>query len=237
MLSILIVVISFVACHNTPKTNEKQPEILEMKTIIPPCTENSIPNYAHWYERMAIFAAEKDSIRDNCVIFLGNSIIEGFDLDAFFPGTGAINRGISSDNIVGLIQRLDICIGDVKNARLFVMIGINDIGAQKSEKDIKACYSTMVNKIANRPSYTVYLHSILPTSEKWSNCPPQKIRNMNRFIEQMAQKHNMEFVNIYPLFAAENSEYVNDSLMYDGLHPNNSGYKLWADFIDKYVNK
>jgi hypothetical protein len=192
-------------------------------------------NYAHWHQRMATFINEKDSIKTGSTIFLGNSIIEGFDLDTFFPEMSTVNRGIVSDHIDGIMERLGICLGDAEEAKLFILIGINDIGAGRSEKTIKYLYRNMVDLIIENYNYDVYLHSILPTSPRWKNCPPELIKSMNVYIEKLAQKYDLTFVNIYPFFKDENSDYVKDDLVKDGLHPNEAGYKIWADYLKTVI--
>jgi lysophospholipase L1-like esterase len=188
-------------------------------------------DYPHWHKRMEIFVNERDSIKTGSAIFFGNSITEGFDLEKYFPEMNTINRGIVSDHIDGMIKRMDICLGDAEEAKLFILIGINDIGAKRSEKEIKYLYRKMVKQIDENYNYDVYLHSILPTSPRWKNCPPELIRSMNVYIEKLAKKYDMTYVNIYPLFINEGSDYINDDLVKDGLHPNEAGYKIWADHL------
>lgn len=192
-------------------------------------------DYPHWHERMAIFTEKQDSIKNGSAIFWGNSIIEGFDLKTYFPNMQTVNRGIVSDHIDGMIERMDVCLGDADNVKLFIMIGINDIGAKRSEKEIKYLYRKMINKVVKEYNYDIYLHSILPTSPRWKNCPPQLIKDMNIYIEKLAKKHKLTFVNIYPLFKGENSDYAKNELLKDGLHPNDAGYKIWADYLKKII--
>ena len=192
-------------------------------------------DYPHWHKRMEIFVNEQDSISDDSAIFLGNSITEGFDLNTFFPEMHTVNRGIVSDHIDGVIKRLNVCLGDANNAKLFILLGINDIGAKRSEKEIKYLYRQLVKEIVENYNYDVYLHSILPTSSRWKNCPPQMIRRINTYIEKLAKKNNMTYVNIYPLFKDENSDYAKDELFKDGLHPNEKGYRIWADHLKSLI--
>ena len=93
----------------------------------------------------------------------------------------------------------------------------------------------MVEEIVENYDYDVYLHSILPTSPRWKNCPPELIKSMNVYIERLANKYDLTFVNIYPLFKDENSDYVKDDLVKDGLHPNEAGYKIWADYLKTVI--
>ncbi len=195
----------------------------------------ALNNYAHWYQRMLLFINEKDSIQEGSLIFFGNSIMEGFDLKAFFPEWSTVNRGIASDHIDGLIERMDICLGGAEQAKLFILIGINDIGAGRSEKDIRYLYRRMLQQIVENYPYEVYLHSILPTSPRWKNCPPQMIKDLNRYIEKLARRYNMTYINIYPLFKAEDSDYADEALFRDGLHPNREGYRLWAEYLRERI--
>ena len=188
-------------------------------------------NYAHWHQRMITFINEKDSIKDGSAIFFGNSIMEGFDLEKYFPGMNTVNRGIVSDHIDGMIERMDVCLGDADEAKLFIMIGINDIGAKRSEKEIKYLYRKMVKLIDKNYNYDVYLHSILPTSPRWKNCPPQMIKDMNAYIQKLAKKYDMTYVDLYPMFKADDSDHANDAFFKDGLHPNSEGYKIWVDYL------
>jgi lysophospholipase L1-like esterase len=214
----LIFVLFFTSCQS-----------LEM-TIKP------LNNYAHWHQRMVTFINEQDSIKDGSAIFFGNSITEGFDLKTYFPDMQTVNRGIVSDHIDGMIERMDVCLGHADHAKLFIMIGINDVGAKRSEKVIKYLYRKMVKQIAENYNYDVYLHSMLPTSPRWKNCPPQMIKDLNHYIEKLAKKYDMTYVNIYPFFKADDSDYAKDDLFRDGLHPNQEGYTIWADYLKQVIH-
>ncbi|MBN2781068.1 MAG: hypothetical protein JXR21_03805 [Candidatus Marinimicrobia bacterium] len=188
-------------------------------------------DYGHWHERMVLFIHEKDSIRDGSLIFFGNSITEGFDLKTYFPEMNTVNRGIVSDHIDGLIERMDVCLGTAGHAKLFILIGINDIGAGRTEKEIKYLYRTMVRRIAEDYDYDVYLHSILPTSVRRKHLSAELIKDLNVYIEKLAKRFGMTYVNLYPLFKAADSDYANEALFRDGLHPNAAGYALWAEHL------
>jgi lysophospholipase L1-like esterase len=76
---------------------------------------------------------------------------------------------------------------------------------------------------------------MLPTSPRWKNCPPQMIKDLNLYIEKLAKKYDMTYVNIYPFFKADDSDYANDDLFRDGLHPNQEGYRIWADYLKQVI--
>ncbi|MBN2416359.1 hypothetical protein JXO52_10980 [bacterium] len=191
----------------------------------------------HWYERVETFRQERDSIRENSLIFIGNSIIEGYDVKKYFPDRNAVNRGVACDHLDGLIDRLDICLGDAAKAKLAVLIGINDIGAGRSAEAVKYLYRELVNAIIQKKQYEVYLHSILPTSPRWNNCPPEMIVSINTYIAFLAREHGLHYVDLYSLFRENGSRYVIDDYMKDGLHPNDEGYRIWTEHLNTVLKR
>jgi len=57
------------------------------------------------------------------------------------------------------------------------------------------------------------------------------IISLNVYIEKLAEKYDMTFVNIYPFFKADDSDYARNDLLKDGLHPNKEGYNIWAEYL------
>lgn len=226
---ILFLCCLFAACG---ALDHKGPKIDHQTIYIKPVEKN-----AHWYARVEQFTSEKDSITENSLIFLGNSITEGYDLKRYFPGHKTVNRGISSDHIDGLIDRLEISLGEAEKAKLFVLIGINDIGAGRSEAAVKYLYKQLVDAVLQKKNYQVYLHSILPTSPRWQNCPPEMIVKINAYIQNLAGENGLNFVDLYPLFRKKNSNYVIDEYMRDGLHPNDAGYEIWTAHLRRIINQ
>jgi len=191
---------------------------------------------AHWQKRYRLFEAEKDSISKDGYVFLGNSLTEGFNLKKYFPDWPAVNRGIVSEHLDGLFDRLGNSAVDLKPKKLFLMIGINDIGDKRSDDYIKKMYTSFLDTLTQQlPQTEIYIQSILPVSPRWANCPPDQIIRINNFLEQLASQRNAAFVNLYPFFVKEN-KHIKDHLSRDGAHLNAKGYQIWADHLKKYLN-
>jgi lysophospholipase L1-like esterase len=181
-----------------------------------------------------LFIKELDSLKTGGIVFLGNSIIEGFDFKKHFSKTRIINRGIHSDHIDGLIERLATSVFKLQPVKLFILIGINDIGAQDSDSLILDNYTKLLNLISdNLPDTRVFIHSILPTSPKWKNCPPNKIVRLNSAIKKLAARYHYKWINIYSLFAGPNN-FIIPSLTSDGLHLNHQGYLIWVQRLYEF---
>ena len=185
----------------------------------------------HWHTRNQQFNAEMDSFGDVDIVFLGNSITEGFDLAHYFPEYQTVNRGIIADHMDGLIERLDNSALSLEPKQLFLMIGINDIGDKRNDAYLKAMFVTLVDTITmSLPETDLYLLSILPTTPRWKNCPPDQIKRINGFLAELALERDLVFVNLYPYFLGD-MHYLNPDLTKDGLHPNQSGYDIMAEKI------
>ncbi len=182
----------------------------------------------HWHLRNSQFNTEFDSIQKGGIVFLGNSITEGFKLDEYFPGQDLINRGIVADHLDGLIERLQNSAVGLEPRKIFLMIGINDIGDQRSDEYLKSMYITLLDTLAQElPETELVLHSLLPTSPRWHRCPPEQIKRINSFLAVLALEREIAFVNLYPYFLID-MNYLNPALSKDGLHPNQAGYDIWA---------
>lgn len=69
------------------------------------------------------------------IVFLGDSITEYGSWHELFPQAAVRNRGISGDNTTSMLGRIDqITCG--KPAKVFLMIGTNDLSGGVSPKDI-----------------------------------------------------------------------------------------------------
>jgi len=182
----------------------------------------------YWFKRTTQFKEELNNIEKGGIVFLGNSITEGFDFDKYFRKTKIINRGINSDHIDGLIERLQYSVIELHPAKLFILIGINDIGAQDSDSTILNNFNTLLKMIGDKlPATEVFVHSILPTTAKWKNCPPEKIVRLNKQIKEFAKQNKFTWIDIYSIFVNDNS-FLKSELTSDGLHLNQNGYQMWA---------
>ena len=188
----------------------------------------------YWQSRTALFKKEAETMDTNKVVFLGNSITEGFDLEKFFPEDKPINRGISGDHIDGLLERFDYSVQKLVPSKLFVMIGINDIGTGDSDSLILGNYQKLLRKILKSlPNTRIYIQSILPTTEIWGNCPVDKIQRINNSIKDFSIRFGFNWIDLYSKFASS-SGYLKKDYTIDGLHLSSKGYVYWAVILKKY---
>lgn len=189
----------------------------------------------HWNMRNELFDKELSSAPQGTVVFLGNSITEGFDLPTAYPGKDYVNRGIIGDHLDGVIQRLGNSAVGLKPQKIFLLIGINDIGDRRDDAYLKKMYTLLLDTLQQElPETQIYIHSLLPTSSRWKNCPPDQIKRINTWLALEALRRNLIYVNLHPHFL-DGMNYVNMDLSNDGLHPNAEGYEVWKALILNYL--
>ena len=101
------------------------------------------------------------------VVFMGDSITDGWHLDEYFPGKPYVNRGISGQVTSQMLVRMYPDVIDLKPAAMVVLAGTNDVArnngpatAQMIEENIMA-----MTELAQGHGIKVLLCSILPVSD------------------------------------------------------------------------
>src|ERR1700742_3730487 len=83
---------------------------------------NAMGRYHADDEKLKSQAAEPER-----VVFLGDSITDGWRLDQFFPGKPYVNRGISGQVTAQMLNRLFEDVINLKPAVLVIYAGTNDV--------------------------------------------------------------------------------------------------------------
>ncbi|TCD27094.1 sialate O-acetylesterase [Pedobacter psychrodurus] len=187
-----------------------------------------------YVELVAKFKADSKSKKD--IVFLGNSITAGTDWAKLLDLPKAKNRGISGDITFGVLERLQDVI-DGKPAKVFILIGINDISRNIPDSVILRNYKTMIARIRTGSKKTkIYFNTLLPVNaafEKFKNHygKDEHILWLNDEIRKFAAK-NVTVIDLYPNFT-DQDKHLRAELTKDGLHLIPAGYQVWADFLKK----
>lgn len=201
-------------------------------------TEPVDSSYANNYyvERMKFF--EQLHPAPKPVVFLGNSITEAGPWSEVLPGINVVNRGISGDNSWGVYNRLNQVIR-VKPAKIFLLIGINDLKRGTPVEYIVQNYDRIAAAIKGAlPKTTLYLQSVLPVAEPmlatiYAKISNEKIRRLNEGLKQVAAKYNCSFIDLYHEVFVDEKEQMRTDYTTDGLHCKPAGYLAWAGYLKK----
>lgn len=180
---------------------------------------------------------EKEPIVTDKIMFLGNSITEMGDWKKVLNDTTVINRGIGGDITFGVLKRMKD-ITDRKPSKLFILLGINDIGKDIPDAVIADNYLKIVNEVHSKcPETKIYVQSVLPVNPTMPRFPQhydkeEHVLAVNKLLQANAQKGNYTFVDIFHLFVDANQR-LNSQYSYEGLHLKPPAYVIWVDYLKK----
>ena len=187
----------------------------------------------HTIERLKIF--EKEPVVTGKIIFLGNSITEGGNWKELTEDQTVINRGIGGDITYGLLRRLDDVIKR-QPSKLFILIGINDIGKDIPDAVIADNYGKIIQRVQQESAVTqIFVQSILPLNSTVPGFPQhydkqEHVVSTNRLLKMMANDMKCTFIDLYPLFLDKDKR-LDAKYTADGLHLKPEGYRIWVDYL------
>jgi len=101
------------------------------------------------------------------VVFMGDSITDGWHLDEYFSGKPYVNRGISGQVTSQMLVRMYPDVIDLKPAAMVVLAGTNDIARNNGPATAEMIEENLMamTELAQAHGIKVLLCSILPVSD------------------------------------------------------------------------
>lgn len=171
------------------------------------------------------------------IVFMGNSITEMGEWQELLHPKKVLNRGISGDVTYGVLARLDDVLKD-KPAKLFLLIGVNDMKRGIPVDTIAKTYERIVQKIRiASPKTTLFIQSVLPLNEAMLSTAYKKLSNadvqkLNEKLKALAIKYGCTYLDLHPIFTDEKGLLKNE-LTQDGIHLWPSAYIHWIAYLKK----
>lgn len=182
-----------------------------------------------------LFRSLRNTEKD--VVFLGNSITAGVDWNELLQMNEARNRGISGDITFGVLERLDEVI-EGKPAKVFLLIGINDISRNIPDSLIVANHRKIVERIKKgSPKTKIFLQTLLPVNNTFTQFKnhynkDEHIQFVNDWLKETAREFSVTLIDLHPYFQDAEGR-LKKEFTQDGLHLNAAGYKAWAELLKK----
>jgi len=180
----------------------------------------------------------------NRVVFLGNSITEGWvQVDStFFADNNFVGRGIGGQTSSQLLLRFRKDVIDLQPQAVVIHIGTNDVAENTGPFDPEFTMSNIQSmvELAKANNIKVILAAVVPTTIfRWrselGDCS-EKIMDLNNRIKGLAEKENIGFVDYHTAMKNEDNG-MNEDLAADGVHPTEKGYEIMKGLVTTAIHE
>jgi lysophospholipase L1-like esterase len=190
-----------------------------------------------------VIARAKAAPGDYDLEFIGDSITHFWEMagpkggkavwEEFYGKRKAINMGVSGDRTENVLWRFEHGqLDGIKAKVAVVMIGTNNSGKGRNTPDeILAGVVAVINQIRQRqPDTKILLLAIFPRGQTFSE-QRGDILQVNQALAKLDDGKNIFWLDFgSQLIEADGS--ISKDIMPDALHPNETGYKIWANAIE-----
>jgi len=177
-------------------------------------------------------------------VMIGDSIIHAWETHGkrvwtqYYKPRKALNLGFSGDRTEHVLWRIQHGEVDHISPKVVVLlIGTNNTAGNDSAKETVAGINAIVKELKSRlPHSRILLLAIFPRGEK-PNTPLRKKNDaVNREIAKLADQKQLFFLNINNRFFNKQKQLPSE-IMPDFLHPNERGYRIWAEAMEPTLKR
>jgi len=178
---------------------------------------------------------------ENRVVFLGDSITEGWNLKTSFPGKPYVNRGISGETSPQMLVRFRQDVIDLHPKVVVILAGTNDIAgntgpisAEQTENNLRS-----MADLATANGIRPVLCSVTPAVDFWwapGKDPSPQIAVLNQWIQSYAARKGYVYVDFYSALKDAQGGYK-PGLSRDGVHPGPSAHAIMNPLVEAGIQK
>ncbi|HON07411.1 MAG TPA: GDSL-type esterase/lipase family protein [Verrucomicrobiota bacterium] len=186
-----------------------------------------------WQQRRSQW--KKDAAKDQgAIVFAGDSITQGWNLEKYFPNLKVANRGISGDTTIQLRYRFKEDVISLKPTAIVLLIGTNDLGLGGTPEEAAENIGAILNQIkSDLPKTPVIVCKVMPRQPQFA----EKIKRLNALVDKLVEG-NPQFIrcDTYSIYADEKGAAKKEEFP-DMLHPNSAGYQKWKAALEPIFAK
>ena len=179
------------------------------------------------------------------IVFLGDSITSSYDLNKYFPDYPVINSGVWGDRTDQAQSRLESDVYAYSPRKVFILIGINDVGYGRSNDDITSRIEALILDIHKNCPYTdLYLISVYPLNisdfDTWY--PPMSenvndvVDDLNEKLIALSDKLDIVFIDMAPYLKNDSNELKKEYTV-EGLHLTDEAYEVISGVLLVYLKE
>lgn len=226
------------AADSTAETQPEQSEQQEQPA------QSAQPEQPVQVSQPVFVTADMSYFDDAC--FIGDSFTQGLSIYSKNPGAdyyysvGVSTKGISKASFTlpgGGTGKLWDALGQKQYKKVYLLLGINELGGDAPEVFAQR-YGEIVKQIqAVQPEATVFIQSILHTTQNKSASSAFKneiVNRNNEALKMLADNNKVFYIDINPLFDDETGALRSD-ISGDGVHLKAPCYIEWRDYLLRNV--
>lgn len=244
ILSLFLIVLTaqgFAQQTQTPTPAQDSPEALKQRLEQLQRRMQDWPQLNRYKDaNTKVPAADKN---ENRVVFMGDSITDGWKLAEYFPGKPYINRGISGQTTPQMLIRFRPDVIALKPKVVVILAGTNDIAGNTGPMTLEMIennYASMA-ELAKANGIKVVFSSVLPIhdygktkmSERRS---PENILKLNEWLKTYCKANGHTYLDYFSK-TVDDKGMLKAELANDGLHPNAEGYKIMAPMAEAAIEQ
>jgi lysophospholipase L1-like esterase len=177
------------------------------------------------------------------VVFMGDSITIGWNLNQYFPGKPYVNRGISGQTTPQMLVRMFPDVIDLKPAAVLIYAGTNDISRNTGPETLTMIEENFqaMTELAQAHGIKAILCSITPIADYGptrmsEGRPPADILKINAWLKEYAARAHAIYADYFSA-VVDDKGMLKPGISRDGLHPNADGYKLMVPVAEAAIAK
>jgi len=196
------------------------------------------PNLAKYQEANSKIDVNSMETR---IVFMGNSITEGWGERVFFKNPKYINRGISGQTTPQMLIRFRPDVVDLKPKVVVILAGINDIAGNTGPSTIKMIANNIYSmaEIAIANDIKVILCSTLPAYDfPWSpgKEPAPKVIALNKMVKAYAEQNDIHYLDYFSAMVDDRNG-MQKAYSYDEVHCTDAGYEVMEGLFEKAISE
>ena len=177
------------------------------------------------------------------LLFIGDSITQGWEeegrrvWDTFYGRRQAVNLGFNSDQTDNVLWRLQHGEIDGITPKLaIVMIGTNNATRREDppEETAAGIQAILATLRARLPQTKILLLAVFPRGQSANDQLRRVNQAVNERLRPFADQRHVFFLDLGPRFL-DKAGRLSEDVMPDALHPNERGYRLWAEGMEDLV--
>ena len=181
--------------------------------------------------------------KENGVVFYGDSIVQGYDINKYIPEINdKYNCGIGGFTSETLLWICDEAVIKYKPSLVYISVGTNDLGNtnMRSPREIALNIEKLIRLVrGNLKEVKIMIASTTPCDENKQGPNAGKclrtnfnISIVNKEIQNICNRYeNVEFIDIYSTLLDKISGNIKEIYTTDGLHLTEKGYEKITDII------